>query len=168
MPKNIRLSREDEHILLPLLEKNNLDMNAYGTVTLYPKIVLQNKVIICSQNSTRVTRRNSYTVTYTDPERPSHVRYGKVEKFLSCPADSLDSIHAAIVKELEVQPCVELESLNFPQDIQCLSHLLCGDFVSVLGSEHKLAIPILCKCFDISTVGLCIITSMVSDSEVLK
>ena len=146
-------------------------MNAYGIVTVYPKIVLQGKVVIYSRDYTQSKRRNNFTVSFTDPERPSSLRYGQVQKFFSYPADSPDSMHVAIIEELKVQRCMELEYLNFPPELQSLSDLLCSDFYSVLDGEHLIAIPIehiSSKCFHISTAGLCIITSMVCDSEVLK
>ena len=144
-------------------------MNSYGIMTLQPKIVLQSKIIIFSKYSRRVKKRNSYTVTYTDPHAPSHIKYGRVEKFLTCPADSPDSIHVAVIEELEVGRCEELLSLNFPPALQCLSDLLCNDFVSLVGVGNKIAIPvehIITKCFDISTVGVSLMTTLVCDSEV--
>ncbi|CAI8020857.1 hypothetical protein GBAR_LOCUS12434 [Geodia barretti] len=169
--KTISLDMEDESILKPLLEKNSVVINAYGTVKLWPKMILQDKVTIYSQASKRVTKRNSYTVTFVDPERPTCVRYGRVQKFVCCPPDTPDSVNAAIVQELKVHRCMELEALCFPSDIRCLSELVCCDFVSVVGELSKLAIPvehIMAKCFDISTVNMCVITQMVCHSEVLK
>lgn len=145
-------------------------MNAHGIVTLYPKIIMQDKTVICSQDCSRATKRNDYTVAFTDPERPSKVRYGRVCKFLSCPADSPDSIHVAIIEELTVQRCAELNSLKFPPEIQSLSDLVCSDFFSAFAEGHKLALPlehIMSKCFDVSTNNLCIVTCVVSHSEVL-
>ena len=171
MPKNIRLDKEDERILTPLLERNKMNISPHGIVTLYPKIVLRNKVIIHSQDCTRSTRRNDFTISFTDPERPSNLRYGNVRKFLSYPANSAESIHVAIIQELETHCCSELESLQFPPEIQSLSHLLCSDFFSVLNGDNKIAVPvehILSKCFDVSTVDLCIITPMVCDLDFLK
>ena len=169
--KIISLDREDVSVLKPLLEKNGAVINAYGTVKLWPKIILQDKVTIYSQASKRVTKRNNYTVTFVDPENPTHVKYGRIQKFVCCPPDSPDSMNAAIVQELKVRRCMELEALDFPSDIECLSDLVCSDYVSVVGELPLLAIPveqILAKCFDISSVDLCIITSMVCHSEVLK
>ena len=80
-------------------------------------------------------------------------------------------MNAAIVQELKVHRCMELEALCFPSDIRCLSELVCCDFVSVVGELSKLAIPIehiMEKCFDISTVNMCVITKMVCHSEVSK
>ena len=169
--KIISLDREDVSVLKPLLEKNNAVINAYGTVKLWPKIILQDKVTIYSQASKRVTKRNSYTVTFVDPEEPNHVRYGSVQKFVCCPPDSPDSTNAAIIQELKVHKCKELEALDFPSDIRCLSDLVCSDYVSVVGELPKFAIPveqIVAKCFDISSVDLCVISSMVCHSEVFK
>ena len=148
-----------------------MNISPHGIVTLYPKIVLQDKVVIHSQDCTRSTRRNDFTILFIDPERPSTLRYGNVQKFLSYPANSAESMHIAIIQELEIHCCSELESLQFPPEIQSLSHLLCSDFFSVRNGDNKIAIAIehiLSKCFNISTAGLCIITPMVCDSEVLK
>ena len=168
--KTISLDKEEESILKPLLEKSSVVINAYGTVKLWPKMILQDKVIIYSQASKRVTKRNSYTVTFVDPERPTCVRYGRVQKFVCCPPDTPDSVNAAIVQELKIFRCMELEALCFPSDIRCLSELVCCDF-SVVGELSKLAIPvehIMEKCFVISTVYMCVITQMVCHSEVFK
>jgi hypothetical protein len=168
--KTISLDKEEESILKPLLEKSSVVINAYGTVKLWPKMILQDKVIIYSQASKRVTKRNSYTVTFVDPERPTCVRYGRVQKFVCCPPDTPDSVNAAIVQELKICRCMELEALCFPSDIRCLSELVCCDF-SVVGELSKLAIPvehIMEKCFVISTVYMCVITQMVCHSEVFK
>ena len=130
-----------------------MNISPHGIV--YPKIILHDKVIIHSQDCTRSTRRNNFTVSFTDPERPSNLRYGKIQKFLSYPANSAESIYVAIIQELEIHRCTELESLQFPPEIQSLSHLLCSDFFSVLNGDHKIAIPvehILSKCFDVSSV----------------
>ena len=105
-----------------------MNISPHGIVTLYPKIILHDKVIIHSQDCTRSTRRNDFTVSFTDPERPSNLRYGKIQKFLSYPANSAESIYVAIIQELEIHRCTELESLQFPPEIQSLSHLLCSDF----------------------------------------
>ena len=169
--KIISLDNEDKSLLTPLLEKNSVVINAYGTVKLWSKIILQDKVTINSQVSKRITKRNSYTVTFVDPERPSYVRYGRIQKFVCCPPDSQDGMNAAIVQELKVHRCMELEALDFPSDIQCLSDLVCSDYVSVVGELPKLAIPleqIVAQCFDISSVDMCVIASMVCHSEVLK
>lgn len=94
--------------------------------------LLQDKVTIYSQASKRITKRNSYTVTF---------------------------VNAAIIQELKVHRCMELQALDFPSDIQCLSDIHCSDFVSVLCELPKLAVPvehILAKCFDISSVGVCV------------
>ena len=165
------LGKEDESALKPLLESNNIDMNSCGIVKLYTKIIIQDSVVIYSKESKRITKRNSYTVTFVDPERPSHIRYGRVLKFLRYPPDSPDGICAAIIEELKIDRCRELESLSFPPEIQCISHLLCADFVSVVGELPKVAIAIdhiVAKCFDISSVSFSIISSLVCHSEVLK
>ena len=90
---------------------------------------------------------------------------------MSYPADSAEGMHVAIIEELQICCCTELESMQFPPEIQPLAQLLCSDFFSVLNEEHKVAIPIehiLSKCFNVSTAALCIITPMVCDSEVLE
>ena len=87
------------------------------------------------------------------------------------PADSVESIHLAIIQELEIQPCAELENLQFPAEIAPIKQLLCEDYFSVVDHGDKVAIlveNIVSKCFDISAVGLCTITRMVSASEVIK
>ena len=128
MPKNVKLEKEDELLLTPLLEKNKMDVNPHGIVTIYPKIILQENVILHSQDYTRSTRRNDFTVSFTDPQRPCNLRFGRIQKFFSYPANSDESIHVAIIQELEVHPCKELEKLQFPPEILSLSSLLSSDF----------------------------------------
>lgn len=76
------------------------------------------RVVISSKDFTRSTRKNDYTVSYAGS---SNQKYGKVEKFLLYPADSEESIHLAIIQELEIQPCAELENLQFPAEIETIT-----------------------------------------------
>ena len=161
---------EDKDIVLQLLENNNIRMKSNGIVTLQRRIILQDQIIY-SKCSKRVTKRNSYTVTFTDPQAPTHVKYGRVNQFLTCPADSPDSMHVAIIEGLEVQHCEELVGLNYPPEIMCLSPLLYSDFVSVVIEGPTIAIPIehiVMKCFDVTTIGFCGITTLVNQCEVAK
>ena len=123
-----------------------MDINPHAVVTLYPKIVLQDKVIIYSQYCTRSTRRNEFTA---DPERPGNLRYGKVQKFLSdsYPADSAESIHVAIIEELEIGCCAEIESLQFlPALVHTstklyLSNTFCPNALMFLQLVYALSLP---------------------------
>ena len=135
-------------------------------VTLFPKLVLNGRVVISSKNN-RSTRKNDYTVLY---KGCGILKYGVVEKFLLYPADSEESIRVAIIQELQAQPCSELQNRNFPPEIESIKQVLCEDFFSI-GIGDRVAIlaeNIVSKCFDISTDDLCIVTPMVSASEVLK
>ena len=141
-----------------------------GTMlTLEPKIIIGNKIIF-SQYSRRVQKRNSYTVAFADPEILTCIKYGPIKCFLTCPADSADNIHLAVVEGLEVSSCNELLRLSYLPEIQSLASILSSDYVTVIGEGPYLAIPIehiIIKCFDISTTGLSVITTLVSDCEVL-
>lgn len=88
--------------------------------------------------------------------------------FLTCPADSPNNIHLAVVEGLEVSSCNVLLRLSYPPEIQSLASILSSDFVTVVGEGPKFAIPTehtIIKCFDISTTGLSVITTSVSDCE---
>ena len=82
----------------------------------------------------RVKKRNSYTVAFTDPQDPPQHRYGRVEMFFTCPADTPDGIH---VTKLIVDKCRELSNMNYPSEIQNLAPELCTDFVSVIRESDK-------------------------------
>ena len=170
VPKNITLDSEDDDVVCELLKRNNVAMNEQKIVTLQPKIIVHDRVIF-SKGSRRVQKINSYTVTFTDPEVPTHLKYGRVKCFITCPPDSPDSVHIAVIEGLEVQPCIELLGLRYPPEIQCLISVITSDFVSIVGEGNKVTIPIehiVMKCFDVSTRGLSIVTTLVSDSEVTK
>ena len=167
-PQHSTLNSEDAHVLQQLLENCNMDAVPTGSsVTLYPKMMIRSQVIF-SKCATRVKKRNTYTVTYSDPQMPHQIAYGRVESFL-CPVDSL---HLAIIKPINVQNSEILENLEYPPEIQCLAPLLSTDFVSVTDEAQKsIAIPvehIWTKCFDISTVGFSGLTTLVNENEVLK
>ena len=130
MAKNVKLDKEDEPILAPLLEKNNINLSEHGMITAYPKMHLQGKDILHSQDYTRSTRRNVFTVSFTDPERHYSVHFGRIRKFFSYPANSDDSIHVAVIQQVEIRLCSEIQSLHFPPEIQSLSPLLCSDYFS--------------------------------------
>lgn len=168
--KNIVLESEDESLVCQLLEKNNITMNPCGIVTLHPKISLQHQTLF-SKYCKRVKKRNNYTVAFTNPQRPTHVMYGRVEKFLTCPADSPDSIHVALIETFDVQPYAKLLNLKYPPEIRSLAAVLCHDFISFTGEGQRVVIPvehIIMKCFDISTIGCSSITTLVNQSEVAK
>ena len=168
--RNILLD-EDETIVRQLLEKDDILTIPCSVVTLLPKIKVRGQVIF-SKHLKRVKKRNSFTVAYTDPETPTQTFYGLVERFLTCPADSPNSTHVAIITQLRVESCNELLKITYPTDIQDIAPLLCTDFLSIVGeSNDRVAIPIehiLFKCFNISTHGLCALTTLVNECEVCK
>ena len=117
-------------------------------------------------------KRNSFTIGYLDLESPTQLNYGRVEKFLTCPADNPDCIHIAVIQRLQVDCCSNLLSLVFPPEIKSVAPFLCSDFVMIVGEhQENVAISmehILFKCFDISTVGFTALTTLVNESEVSK
>ena len=81
------------------------------------------------------------------------------------------TLHVAIIEQLKVKDCSEVFNLVYPPEIKCLAQQLCSDFVLVEELGEKVAIPvehIMFKCFDISTIGLCALTTLVSECEVVK
>ena len=122
--KNVQIGNEDERIVAPLLTRNQIDIAPHGMVMSFPKRVLNSRVIISSKD-TRSTRKNDCTVSYKEC---GTLKYGVVEKFLLYPADSEESIRLAIIQELQMQPCSELQNLNFPPEIDSIKQLLCEDF----------------------------------------
>ena len=170
VPRNIVLEGEDEAAVKPLLEENT---DQCVVVTLQPKITVRGQVIF-SMCLKRVKKRNSYTIAFTNPGlAPAKHNFGRVIKFLSCPADSTDSfIHVAIIEQVRVEACRELLNLSYPPEIKHLGPILSDDFVSIVSEYHEnVAIPvehILFKCFDISTEGFSCLTTLVNESEVAK
>ena len=135
---------------------NNITDIPSSVVTLQPKIIVGSQTIF-SKFYKRVKKRNSYTIAYSHPQAPNQLNYGHVQKFLSCPADSPNSLHYAVIKQLKVKDHSEHFNLVFPPEIKCLAQQLCFDFVLVEECGKKVAIPvehIKFKCFDISTTAL--------------
>ena len=48
--KNVKLDKENEPILAPLFENNNINLSQHGMITVYPKMHLQGKDILHSQD----------------------------------------------------------------------------------------------------------------------
>lgn len=160
---------EDEGIVRQLLEHEGIHTIPLSMVTLQPKIKIGEQIIF-SQCQRRVKKRNSFTVAFIDPQDPAQFSYGRVERFLTCPADSLECVHIAIITKLRVESC-QLLNMDYPPEIRTLAPDLCADFVSVVGESVKVAIPvehILFKCFDISTIGFSGITTLVNQSKLCK
>lgn len=163
-PKNVQMSDEDQLVVAPLITTCGINSALHGIVTLYPKIALKDGVIISSKISTRSTKKNDFTVSFTSP---NGLRYGRVQKLLLYPADTEENIMCAVVKELKVQPCISLANMHFPPEIHSIKKLICQDYFSVTDEDGTSAVSlenIVSKCFD---NGFCICL-MVSRSQVLK
>ena len=136
--------------------------NSHADVLIHRKLIV-NKRLICSRQN-KVTKRNSYTVAYMDPQPPHPVRYGTVEKLVTlC---HTESVILAIVKPLHVVGC-QL-GLTFPPELQQYSQILLSDFVSICGSSRVVAVSVesACfKCFDISTEGYRGLTPLIDEPE---
>ena len=166
--KNTPLESEDEEVVLQLMEKKNIPMNSEKMVTLQPKIKIHGQTI-SSKCLRRTQKRSNYTIVFTDTTLSNQLIYGRVECFLTCPADSTECIHVAVVEVLQVKCCESL--LSYPPEIKCLSSILTNDFVSVVREGPKVAVPverIVMKCFEISTAAGTFITTLVGQSEVGK
>ena len=167
--RNITIERDNEILVRQLLYENKIDDLPSGIVTLQSKVIIRGHVIF-SKQSKCVKRRNSYTVAFSDPHTPCKLNYGRVEKFLTCPADNPDCVHLAILQQLNVQLCKDL--FNCPPEIQCLAPVLYSDYISIISeNKERVAVPvehILMKCFDISTIGFSAITVLVNECEISK
>lgn len=123
--------------------------NSHTDVLVHRKLLV-NRRLICSRQN-RVTKRNSYTVAYTDPQPPHPVRYGTVEKLVTlCHSENVTIL--AIIRPLRVVGCKL--SLTFPPALQQYSEMLLSDFVSICSSGRVVTVSVesVCfKCFDIST-----------------
>lgn len=170
MAKNITLKDDDAVIVHQLLQEHNIHSIPCGIVTFQPKIRI-GKQLIYSKCLKHVKKRNSYTVAFFQPHSRNKLRYGRVEMFVTCPADSANCLHIAIIQQLKTESCHELK-LTYPPELQCVATLLCCDFISILDEPYeKVAIPIQCilyKCFDISTCGFSGLTTLVNEYEVTK
>ena len=88
-----------------------------------------------------------------------------------CPADIPNCLHIAVIEQLQVDCAGDTVSLVYPTKIQCLAPHLWSDFISIKATSTIVAIPaehILFQCFDISTLGVCLLTALVNESEVVK
>ena len=167
MAKNITLESDDEDVVLQLMEKHNIDMNSDKIVTFHPKIVI-NGLEISSKYLSRVHKRNNYTAAFT---HLGQLKYGRIKYFLTCPADSSQSVHIAVIDELQIVCYEELLQLSYPPEIQCLSSILTSDFVCVVTEGPRVAVPIehiVIKCCEISVTGSILLTTLVGQSEVAK
>ena len=159
------LDADDAIIVRQVLLQHDIHPT-HDIVTIQPKVIIGNQVVF-SQYSKRVKKRNSYTVAFVHPRDPNQVQYGRVQTFLTCPADADDCIHIAIIAPLITS---DFPQLIYPPEIRCLAPLLCCDFIAISGeqSANKVAIPVECilyKCFDISG-GFPGLTALVNESEV--
>ena len=149
-----------------------LGAHDFHNFTLYSKILI-NKQLICSKQI-HATKRNSYTVCFTNPMMAHQVCYGTVEKLLTLCVDSDDCVHViAFVKPFQaVRSCVVLEaSLSTCHPlIQPYIKTLVSDFVTINDNANIIAIHIdhiSLKCFDLSTVDYQGLTNLVNESEVI-
>lgn len=170
MANNITLKDDDAALVIQLLQEHNIHSIPCGIVTFQPKIIIRNQLIF-SKCLKRVKKRNSYTVAFFQPHSRNQLCYGRVDKFLTCPADTANCLHIAIIEQLKTESCQELQ-LTYPPELQCVAPLLCSDFISILNEPcEKVAIPIECifyKCFDISTCAYSGLTTLVNENELTK
>lgn len=163
MAKNITLEIDDEAVVLDLLRKYSVNMNSGNMVTYHPKIMISGQEI-SSKYLSRVQKRNNYTVAFTNL---GELKYGRVKYFLTCPADSSQSVHLAVIHELQIK---ELLQLRYPSEIKSLASILTSDFVYVT-EGIKVAVPIehiVIKCTEMSIAGSSVITTLVGQAEVAK
>ena len=165
--KNIPLEREDESLILQLMNEYKIEMNSERMVTFHPKIAINGQQI-SSKYRSRVQKRNNYTVAFSHLGK---VKYGEIKYFITCPADSAHSIHIAVIDVQQVQCYEELLKLSYPPEIQCLSSILTSDFVCMTTKGPRVAVPIehiLIKCCEITVLDTIIVTTLVGRSEVAK
>lgn len=159
MSKHTTLDEADLIVVRPVLE----ELGESDTVEIHAKIMVRNQIIF-SKLVKRVKKHNSYTVVYGDSQTPGQVFYGRVQKFLTC-----GLIHLAIIEPLKVSNCVELQRMNVPPEMACLTPYLFADCMSILeASQQNIAIPleyIYSQCFDISTSKLLQLTTLVNENE---
>ena len=97
VPHNVVLEGEDEVAVQLLLEENSISTDLGAVVTLQPKISVRGQVIF-SMCSKRVKKGNSYTIAFSNPMAPAKHNFGRVVKFLSCPANPTDScLHVTVI-----------------------------------------------------------------------
>ena len=153
MSKNTTLDEADLIVVRSVLEQLGISTEG-DAVEIHAKIMVRNQIIF-SKLVKRVKKCNSYTVVYGDPRTPGQVFYGRVRKFLTCAMNSPTRIHLAIIEPLKVCNCVELQRMDVPSEMACLTSYLFTDCMSILeASQQTVAIPleyIYSQCFDIST-----------------
>ena len=127
VPKNITLEGDDECVVRDLLETNDIHTVPCAVVTLQPKIKIRGQVIF-SKESKRVKKRNTFTVAFTDPLYPDKHCYGRVKRFLTCPADTPNCLHVAVIEPLQVEHCRDLHNLTTHQKFN-VSDRFCAMFL---------------------------------------
>lgn len=143
------------------------DSHATMNVLVHRKLLVNRRLI--SSRQKRVTKRNRFTVAYTDPEPPHPVQYGTVEKLVTIYPDSDNATVLALVKPLNVVRCKVLETLAFPSQLEQYFQVLSSDCVSVCnpgcGVVAVLVENICLKCFDISTLDYHGLTPLIDENE---
>ena len=147
--------------LCTMLETLNLDDRySAGTGILVHSKVLLNGNLVYSQLAKRVKRHNSFTVTFTDPQQPRQVLVGRIEKFITCPAESSSGVHVAVITPFE-----PLQKVHYPPEIRCIQEILQQDFVSGSCMQTIVVIPIenILMCFDASIPDFSVMTTCLKD-----
>ena len=127
-----------------------------------------NKKLVYSRQARRVKKRNNVTIVFTDPQMPSRVGYGIVEKFLRFPTNNCDYLHVALLKPLNLQPYTVFQSLQYPAEISPFAKYFATDFMTVANECSVIAIPvehISAVCFNVSTVGSAGVTTLTNECE---
>ena len=137
-PKNINVTDADHLILSPILAMNKIDSFSHGIITLCPKIVLKDRIVISSRDFTWSTRIYDYTVCFMES---NSMNYGRVKSF-SCVLLHLKKALCAIIQWLHIQSCRDLLRIKFPAEIHPIKNLLCEDYFSVTEDSDKVAVPV--------------------------
>ena len=138
-------------------------------VITYPKVILNGRLFV-SKAASRSEKRNSCTVTFTDPEQPHKLSFGCIEKFISIQNDRNPekAVHVAIMSALEVSPCTILQQMVFPSEIQSSKCLLVSDYLTSSRTGSLIAVPIsniTMMCFDVSTSACSILSILLKNVD---
>ena len=131
----------------------------------YPKVISKGSLVMYSRSGSRSHKRNSFTVTFVDPQQPQKVFFGCIERFISIPAEA---VHVALISPLCATPSEVLRI--FPSETLHAQEVVIADYVfpSCRRQTKLVAVPIsiiTLKCFDVSNSNLSVLSMIVKDID---
>lgn len=150
------------------LGRGRLQLTQTTVVKTYQKMIVKGQMIF-SRNTVRVTKHNSYTVAYYQPQFSEHIQYGYVLRFVIYPPNATENPdNMVLLLPLRTQPSKYLQEIPLPPSIKPYAAILFNDFSTFEIEDRIIAIyteDIIMKCFNTSTYEQLQMTSIVNEVE---